>query len=526
MEDDERQELLTVINQTQGDAVDVVFKAMTDAMLQPENSGRFAGLAGSWGYRTSPEWASRMMRYAADMRGFTRTLPLRYLNGQYWYFDGCVYRKITQDALLESYNRFVERMSLVAVMGVKAYFSDYFLNVIRIYLPLKPRNDVIAFSNGVLDLRDFSFHRFSPDYSCTFMLDYQYSKSATCPRWLSFLHEVLPDRSSREILQMYLGLGLTERRDVYNVTSGGSARSVDLCLMMIGQGANGKSVIAKTVMNLFGKERISALDYNDLTAAGEDGMRVRSVLQGCMFNISSDTDSRSFGKRRTDIFKRIVSGEPVMGRRLGHNPTEITSMPYLIFNLNGRPSSDDSSYGFYRRLQYLDFEVVIPRDHQDVLLAEKLKRERAGIFNWVLRGARELRRRNFVFPDSANSKRQLILSMLKGANPMLAWLSYYGLRPYPEANGEISQSVSVGYMLEQCRRFERENGLQEIDLTSQQQFGWTMRDHGFVRRRTSKGMSYEVFGCDMARMAEPSDMDSLVPDIREPEGDSFLLDKD
>ena len=45
-------------------------------------------------------------------------------------------------------------------------------------------------------------------------------------------------------------------------------------LFDIGTGANGKSVIFYVACNIFGKDRISKMDYADLTADGDEGMRV------------------------------------------------------------------------------------------------------------------------------------------------------------------------------------------------------------------------------------------------------------
>ena len=116
---------------------------------------------------------------------------------------------------------------------------------------------------------------------------------------------------------MFLGLGLIERGTVYNPCEGKDCAKVELCLILIGSGSNGKSVIFNTAMGIYGRDRISGIDYDELTSPGDEGMRARRLLRDALFNWSSDSDSRTFGRKRTGVFKRIVSGEPVTDRKIG-----------------------------------------------------------------------------------------------------------------------------------------------------------------------------------------------------------------
>lgn len=50
------------------------------------------------------------------------------------------------------------------------------------------------------------------------------------------------------------------------------------------------------------------------------------------------------------------------------------------------------SDGYFRRLLIIPFERQIPKDKIDVDLKSKLIKERAGILNWIIEGARRLRK--------------------------------------------------------------------------------------------------------------------------------------
>lgn len=459
----------------------------------------FRDCKGRWGYRGSESYLKKQGSFMRGMRNFAMNLPLKYYNGDFYRYDGRIYVVVEKGLLQQAYNQLLEYLDLVNVIGTQKYFDMYFCDVIRYYNPLVPRFDRVAFTNGVLDLTDFSFHDFSPEYHCTYMHPYRYDPTARCRKWLDFLHEVLPDKNGRLILQMFLGLGLIERGTVYNPYEGKDMGKVELCLLLIGSGNNGKSVITQTATGVFGKERISSLGYEELVAAGDEGMRNRLLLRNCIFNWSSDDDSRTFGKKRSGVFKRIVSGEPVTDRRIGHDVEENVNMPYLIFNINELPNPDDGGMAFIRRLQYVSFEVVIPKERQNKALAFELQKEYPGIFNWIVRGARELRRRKFVFPDSEGSRRQLLLTLVK-KDPVAAWVKAYGMRPVPIVNGEVYSWVKASDLIASLERFCEDNA---SVAPSPQKFGAEMRSLGFFKKRMTNNQVYQVYGCMPESMSEP-----------------------
>ena len=328
---------------------------------------------------------------------------------------------------------------------------------------------------------------------------------------MNFIHEVLPDKTSRMILQMFLGLGLIQRGTAYNPYEGKESSKIELCLLLVGTGANGKSVIFDVACNIFGKDRISKMDYADLTADGDEGMRGRYPIRNAIFNWSSDSDPKKFGRKNTGMFKRLVSGEPVPMRKLGRDILEGNSIPYLIFNLNELPFPDDASLGFIRRLQYVSFDVTIPKERQDPELASKIIREElSGVFNWIFRGAMELRNRKYRFPAAEGSRRQLLISLL-GSNPIYAWIRAYDMRCSPEARGEISECMLAKEMYERFVEFCNANDVEEKDIPTIQKFGRDMSDkYGFFKKRSQGGMTYKVYGAQMIDLKQ----ELLINDVK------------
>lgn len=449
--------------------------------------------------KTIRQFSERQWRFDPDLESdlveevylLAKLCGIRWYKDAYYFYDGRIYIVIRISIIEFAFKLWCTKVGLKISQKRKSYLcKSEFLEYIKISNHLTPRLDIVAFRNGILDLTDNSFNAFSPDYHVTYFHPYMYDPKAKCRKWQSFLKEVLPDKVSRKVLQMFLGLGLIERGTVYNSCEGKEAGKVEICLLLIGGGANGKSVIFETAMGIFGRNRISGIDYNELTMPGDEGMRARVQLRDAIFNWSSDTDPNSFGRKRTGVFKRIVSGEPVTDRKIGENVEMNYTMPYLIFNLNDLPDIDDGTLGFMRRLQIISFEVTIPSARQNKELAHDLRDEYPGIFNWVMRGMMEVKRKKYIFPTCEKSRRQMLLMQLK-MNPVVAWTNAYRIRSEASVRGEQSSKIQSKYIIQSINKFCEDN---DVDQLSNQRIGTTLGKLNFSKKRTSAGYEYIMYG--------------------------------
>lgn len=468
-----------------------------------------------WGKANSEKYNKLKSNFVRSMRRLAKKAPVKYYNGAYYMFNGKIYEAVPKIVLEQAYQLLLLDLAMAPMLGISTVMNKSFMEVIECYNILRPTFDIVAFANGVVDfgsgLKYPNVMPFSPEYHVTYYHPYEYNPKARCDRWMNFIHEVLPDKTSRMILQMFLGLGLIQRGTAYNPYEGKESSKIELCLLLIGTGANGKSVIFDVACNIFGKDRISKMDYADLTADGDEGMRGRYPIRNAIFNWSSDSDPKKFGRKNTGMFKRLVSGEPVPMRKLGRDILEGNSIPYLIFNLNELPFPDDASLGFIRRLQYVSFDVTIPKERQDPELASKIIREElSGVFNWIFRGAMELRNRKYRFPAAEGSRRQLLISLL-GSNPIYAWIRAYDMRCSREARGEISECMLAKEMYERFVEFCKANDVEEKDIPTIQKFGRDMSDkYGFFKKRSHGGMTYQVYGAQMIDLKQ----ELLINDVK------------
>ena len=458
----------------------------------------FKGLSGRWGYKSSEQFDRKKVLMNRNIRRLARECPVLYSEAErtYWQFDGRIYVPIEEDVVMQAFWLLVEHLEIYPAVMSRP-FAEVFTREIRYSNPMVRSRNLIAFENGVLDISPILrgkapvFHEdFSPRFHVTYYHPYAYDEKARCLKWMNFLHEVLPDKNSRVILQMFLGLGLIDSAEIYRPYEGKDAARVELCLLLIGSGGNGKSVIYRTARGVYGSERISEVPYFELTMTGDEGMRARLPLRDKIFNWNPDEDSRTFCKKNTSTFKRIVSGEPVMDRRLGGNVTKNDNLPYLVFHLNELPYPDDQSLGFIRRLQFISFDVTVPKERRNPHLAQDLISNYPGIFNWIVRGAREVVRKRFVFPNSEGHRRQLLLTQLR-SNPVTAWVNAYCLRWEMNARNEACAWIHTKDVKASLDAFCSDN---DVEMPSDQKIGATLNRLGFINRVKSTGKEYQVFG--------------------------------
>ena len=508
--------------------INQIFGYLVKYSMDPEYD--FVLLKGRWGYKSSDSYQSNLILLNKNLRRLARSTPVLFGEGEFWLFDGRIYVPIKEALIHEAFFMFVEHCEIMAAI-LNRGLASMFSREISYYNVMVQSRNLIAFENGVLDispiLRGKSpiFHtEFSPRFHVTYYHPYKYDEQAKCTKWMNFLHEVLPDKNSRVILQMFLGLGLIDSSEVYLPYEGRDAARVELCLLLIGSGGNGKSVIYRTARGVYGSERISDVPYVELTMTGDEGMRARLPLRNKIFNWSTEEDQRTFCKRNTSTFKRIVSGEPVMDRKLGGNITKNDNLPYLVFHLNELPYPDDQSLGFIRRLQFISFDVTVPKERRNPHLAQDLVGNYPGIFNWIVRGARAVVQRKFVFPSSEGHRKQLLLTQLR-SNPVVAWVNAYGVRWEMRAPNETSLWVHSSAIIASIESFCYENGVEE--MPSGQKIGATLNKLGFINRRKSSGKEYQLFGCTEERLSRPFVIrnEDMSVDYEEVKGD-FIHDDD
>jgi putative DNA primase/helicase len=231
------------------------------------------------------------------------------------------------------------------------------------------KNGTFEISQKNAFLRDFKKEDF-----IKYQLPFKYDKNASAPLFEKFLNKVLPDKKLQYILAEYLG-SIFIKNDVLKL---------EKCLLLYGSGANGKSVFYEIVMALLGSENTTNYTLSSLT---QDNSKSRINLEYKLLNYASEID----GKLKSDIFKSMVSGEPLPVQQLYKQDKTITEYAKLLFNCNELPKEVENTNAFFRRFIIIPFNVTIPEDQQDKKLSTTLiENVLSGVFNWMLGGLKRL----------------------------------------------------------------------------------------------------------------------------------------
>ena len=210
----------------------------------------------------------------------------------------------------------------------------------------------------------------------TYQLDFTFDENASAPLFESYLNKVLPDKNIQNILAEYLGFVF--------IKHGSKTLKEEKMLVLYGSGANGKSVFFEIVNALLGRENVSSYSLQELT---DHSGYYRAMIANKLVNYASEIN----GKLETDVFKKMVSGEPLPARLPYGKPMSLEQYAKLIFNCNELPKDVEHTNAYFRRFLIIPFEVTIPEHQQDKTLSYRIsENELSGVFNWALDGLKRL----------------------------------------------------------------------------------------------------------------------------------------
>ena len=229
--------------------------------------------------------------------------------------------------------------------------------------------------DGTAKLRE---HRKEDLFTST--LNYPYDPNAECELWINYLNRVQPIVENQQVIAEYLGYCLMDSHRFQKI------------LWMVGDGQNGKSVLLETIEYLLGSQNLSYLSLSDLTNDEVKRAGVVGKLLNISYESSDDIDA--------NVMKLLAGGERVLVKNLYKDPVMTSDYGKFICSFNQLPRAE-LTFGFFRRLIIVPFDVTIPANEVDKQLAGKLRGELSGILNWVLKAWVELMNRGEFTPSES-----------------------------------------------------------------------------------------------------------------------------
>lgn len=234
----------------------------------------------------------------------------------------------------------------------------------------------INFKNGVLEIATGDFRPHDKARGFRYVLDFDYDPSAKCPQYDKMMEKITLGRKELELLlDQAAGYCISGMDYIYQKA-----------ILLVGEGANGKSVWTKILAHVAGRGNFSNLSMKALADAEYN----RHLLDGKLYNLSEETPLKSL--QDTSMFKLLVGGGTVQVRSIYKAPYEIPNRAKLLLTCNELPKAYDTSYGFHRRFIIIPFNAKFTKEDKDYdsKIEYKLKTELSGIFNRYYQGLKNL----------------------------------------------------------------------------------------------------------------------------------------
>ena len=327
--------------------------------------------------------------------------------GKLYHFSGGVYQPKGETRVKALVKRLLEASGNAAKWTV--HRASEVLEYIRIDAPelwSRPPLDIVNVRNGLLCTSDRELHPHTPQHLSTVQLPVQYDASADCPAWKKFIEEVFP----RDALALpwevaaWLMIPYT---------------SIQKAVLLLGEGANGKSTFLEALTRFIGKPNVTNLSLHRLES---DRFSVARLV-GRLANICPDLPSAHLAG--TSVFKALTGGDVMTGERKFVDSFEFEPFARLVFSANQPPRSEDNSAGFFRRWLVVPFTrtfdetngKVVPRAVLDARLSDPA--ELSGVLNQALAYLPEVLRRGV---GETASMRNAWGEFRTSTDPLAVWL--------------------------------------------------------------------------------------------------------
>ena len=203
----------------------------------------------------------------------------------------------------------------------------------------------------------------------TTQIPLEYDHEATAPRFEEFLTEIFRDDSDQfeKAFLVCEAIG-------YSLLS---STEYEKFFLLIGPGANGKSVLMETLASLVGHHHVAAVQPSQF-----DNRFQRAHLHCKLVNLVTEIAE---GHTIKDAeLKALVSGELTTAEHKHKTPFEFQPYATCWFGSNHMPHTRDFSDALFRRAIIIPFNRTFAEDEQDKHLKSKLKEELPGILNLAL----------------------------------------------------------------------------------------------------------------------------------------------
>lgn len=297
----------------------------------------------------------------------------------------------------------------------------------------------------------------------------EFHPGAECPQFLAFMNQITcGDADLINYLQRWCGYTLSGHV--------GEERAA----FWLGNGANGKSVLANILRLIMGDYAASApasllmQGYRNPGAATPE----LAMLQGVRLLMANEVEAGS--RLSAQTLKVVTSTEHIAARPLYGNPFSFKPTHKVIVRGNHRPIIADDDEGIWRRIDLIPFDLNLRPDQRDPTLEARLAAEAPGILAWMVRGY-AMWRRDGLKP--CKRVRDASLAYRKDSDLLGQWIDD-ACDTGPQCR--VAQGAAYAVYKQWCQ----DQGLRQ---PAKRSFTRSLRERGIGEARESTGNRPEVY---------------------------------
>jgi len=240
------------------------------------------------------------------------------------------------------------------------------------------KKGILNVSNGTIDLRTGELLTWNREDYLTAISETRYIPEARAPRWERFVNEICDgDAELVHFLQVLFG---------YIITGEVNLRHF---VILQGNGNNGKSTLVETIASVLGSQYSSPIPSNTYYGKTKTGAP-DAVLAGLkVFRLVYGSEGEPGERLSTGKCKWMCGNDLVNARKLFDPKPQIYAPQFTPLLLtNPLPRIDDETDAFWGRLILIPFKRDFRAEGLDKSLKEDLAKEKSGILNWLVKGAK------------------------------------------------------------------------------------------------------------------------------------------
>jgi putative DNA primase/helicase len=247
--------------------------------------------------------------------------------------------------------------------------------VSRTFTDFDNKGKYLGVDNGVINLETGELIVDKPEYLITKSCSAAFNAEAVCTNWINFLSEIFEGSQEKiDFIQRLFGQGLL------------GTKGKDKLVIMCGNGANGKSTLTDTMVDLLGSYALNT-SANTVIQSKTNKDYYLAELKGVRLSIINESKKGAYLDE--ELVKSLVDSGEIQARQIYQAPITFQPVATPILTTNYRPRIS-ADYSISRRIIFVPFDYQFPKAKQNPRFRDEvLKPEMSGILNWVLDGCRQ-----------------------------------------------------------------------------------------------------------------------------------------